>query len=63
MVNLLVTVAEIVAPHSLVARPVDAGDDVDEFGADLSISGITADAGAALGSPRGVTAIDAGVAW
>lgn len=62
MVILLVTLADIVAPHSLEARPVDAGDDVD-FGADLSVSGITAETGAALGSPRCVAAIDAGVAW
>lgn len=58
---LLVTVGGIVATHSLEARPVDAGDDVD-FGAGPSVSGITAGTGAALRSPRCLTAFDVGVA-
>lgn len=58
---LLVTVGGIVATHSLEARPVDTGDDVD-FGAGPSVSGITAGTGAALRSPRCLTAFDVGIA-
>lgn len=51
----------VVTPHPLEARPLNAGNDMD-FGADPSVSGVTAKTGAALGSARCVTAIDAGVA-
>lgn len=51
----------VVAPHPLVARPLNAGDDMD-FGAGPSVSGVTATTRAALGSARCVAAIDAGVA-
>lgn len=61
MAILLVTIADFVATHSLEARPVDAGDEVD-FGADPSVSGITADTGAALRSSWCEAAFDAGVA-
>lgn len=61
MAVLLVTVAGIVTTHSLEARSIDAGDDVD-FSAGPSISGITAGTGTALRSPQRLMAFDAGVA-
>lgn len=55
------TVVVVVTPHPLEARPLNAGHDVD-FGADPPVSSVTTKTGAALGSIRCVTAIDAGVA-
>lgn len=54
-------VVVIVTPHPLEARPLNAGDGID-FDADPSVSAVTRWAGAAMGSTRCVTAIDAGVA-